>query len=161
MEIRKASENDLNSIKDMTEKNFEFIVGLDKWEMMRMGDNYKEIATQKYLEELDKNNGITLVAEIDGKIIGCGMAVPLSKSALAAEKYKDKYLKAGVINNVFVEKEYRGRGIGSEIITELEKYLKSRGCSNVRLDVFAPNPARTVYEKLGYDDYARVMLKKI
>jgi ribosomal protein S18 acetylase RimI-like enzyme len=53
---------------------------------------------------------------------------------------------------IFLEKEYRGRGIGEQIVRSLESTLKEQGLQSIKLYVFAHNkPAHGLYKKLGYE----------
>ena len=47
--------------------------------------------------------------------------------------------------------EYQRRGIGGAIVTELLQRARQR-CVPVRLNVLRVNPARTLYERLGFDE---------
>lgn len=53
---------------------------------------------------------------------------------------------------MFVEKEFRGRGISQGIITEARNWARSRGLSELRLEVYSDN-ARAIraYEKAGFE----------
>ena len=60
------------------------------------------------------------------------------------------FLRGGYIRRLAVKKEYRGQGIGAQIMTFIEKHI-SASYSNVFLCVSASNPrARSFYQKLGY-----------
>lgn len=56
------------------------------------------------------------------------------------------------IEAIFLEKEYRGHGIGEQIIRRVESALKEQGLQSIKLYVFAHNkPAHGLYKKLGYE----------
>ena len=56
------------------------------------------------------------------------------------------------INEISVLKEYQGKGIGTEI---LQEQLNENSSKKIRtiLQVFKENPARKLYEKLGFTIY--------
>ena len=56
---------------------------------------------------------------------------------------------------VGVAKEYRGRGIGRELIARLHETRSSAGIKHMSLSVGANNPARRLYERLGYHEARR------
>ncbi|MDP4038891.1 MAG: GNAT family N-acetyltransferase [bacterium] len=160
MKIRKATEKDYGVFAELTEKNHSYIVGVDKWKMMKVGTGYKKLAAQNYIEDVKMHDGVILVAETKNKIIGCAVATLSVSSELIKTKYKKEYLKTGFIKNVFVEETFRGQGIGSKIVGELEKYLKEKGCPTVHLEVFAPNTnALKIYNNIGYQDHSRILIK--
>lgn len=69
-------------------------------------------------------------------------------------------VRRGIVENVYVEDEYRGRGIGSALIERGERALAERGADVVTLEVLVANDdARRFYERLGYDDH-RLELEK-
>ena len=46
--------------------------------------------------------------------------------------------------------EYRGRGIGTEMMKEMFNLLRSKGIKRVSLSVQKANYANKMYEKLGF-----------
>lgn len=60
--------------------------------------------------------------------------------------------KEGLISNIGVDPEKRGRGYGTQIMLFGLKALKGRGCEKARLRVHVDNtPAVRLYEKLGFE----------
>lgn len=55
-----------------------------------------------------------------------------------------------LINFLWVDKELRGSGVGSELMAKLEAYAKSQGCTFSLVDTFSFQ-AKPFYEKLGYE----------
>ena len=56
------------------------------------------------------------------------------------------------IEGVVVKKEYRNRGIGALLISELEKKLKKAHKEKIFLEVRKSNlPAKKLYEKMGFN----------
>jgi ribosomal protein S18 acetylase RimI-like enzyme len=49
----------------------------------------------------------------------------------------------------------RGEGIGARLLTELAASARAAGFSRLSLSVDAQNPARRLYERLGYRELAR------
>ena len=86
-----------------------------------------------------------VVAVVSGNIIG---------SAYAAIRQAKPYLDHNVytyLGFMFVTQEFRGHGINGQIIDYLVAWSKSRGISELRLDVYDDNiPALRAYEKAGF-----------
>jgi ribosomal protein S18 acetylase RimI-like enzyme len=47
--------------------------------------------------------------------------------------------------------EYRGRGVGTELLTGLQRECERRGLP-LRLQVLVVNPARRLYRRMGFDE---------
>ncbi|WP_227354067.1 GNAT family N-acetyltransferase [Haladaptatus salinisoli] len=66
----------------------------------------------------------------------------------------------GIVQNVYVEPERRGEGIGSELLDAAESALVERGAEVLALEVLAANEdARRLYRERGYEPY-RIELEK-
>ncbi|MDN3956028.1 GNAT family N-acetyltransferase [Sporolactobacillus laevolacticus] len=52
--------------------------------------------------------------------------------------------------SISVDKDYRGQGIGSALLREIEIKAKNFGYKSISLSVDPNNPARRLYEKLCY-----------
>ncbi|MFC4359326.1 GNAT family N-acetyltransferase [Halobium salinum] len=66
----------------------------------------------------------------------------------------------GVVRNIFVAAEHRGRGVGSDLLAAAERDLEASGVDVVSLEVLARNAdARRFYEARGYATH-RVELEK-
>jgi ribosomal protein S18 acetylase RimI-like enzyme len=49
-----------------------------------------------------------------------------------------------------IRSELRGRGLGTELLTRLAEAARARGFERLSLSVAVDNPARRLYERLGY-----------
>ncbi|HBU29048.1 MAG TPA: GNAT family N-acetyltransferase [Thiobacillus sp.] len=58
------------------------------------------------------------------------------------------------VHDVVVAASPRGRGIAAKLFAEVEAIARERGACKLTLEVLSGNrTARTLYEKLGFDDY--------
>jgi len=85
------------------------------------------------------------VAELNGEIIGSGYA----RLETAKDYYKhERYAYLGFM---YVKPEFRGRGVNSTVLEALKTWVRSRGISEIRLEVYHNNyPAVKAYEKAGF-----------
>lgn len=54
------------------------------------------------------------------------------------------------LHDLAVLPDYRGRGVGRQLLAVVEQLARSLGCTKVTLEVLEANPARKLYEALGY-----------
>ncbi|MBW8370617.1 MAG: GNAT family N-acetyltransferase [Thiobacillus sp.] len=58
------------------------------------------------------------------------------------------------VHDVVVMPSHRGQGIAAQLFAEVEAIARERGACKLTLEVLSGNrAARTLYEKLGFDDY--------
>lgn len=101
------------------------------------------------LKNLIKNKKVNfLVAEADNKIVGCGFGEIRKNVKWALNK------EYGYIGLMYVERNFRGRGIGNLIVKNLIKWLKKKKIKDIRLQVYAKNKkALHTYQKYGFKDF--------
>lgn len=98
-----------------------------------------------------------LVVAVDGElIIGSGYArIDPSDPWL-------RFRTHAYLGFMFVRPDYRGRGINRLVLDELEAWAKSRGLTELRLEVYDDNaPAMKAYERAGFTPYMLQMRKPI
>lgn len=90
---------------------------------------------------LDRQDGLFLVAEEDGKILGyCGVILVPPE---------------GDITNVSVGSEYRGRGAGKALVEEMLKRTEAAGIDTLFLEVRKSNAvAIGLYGRQGFTEIA-------
>ena len=85
-----------------------------------------------------------LTSVYDGKV--CGNALIYLNSL--------KKISHTALFAIIVDKEYRGKGIGSSLLKELFKLAKERfKLEMLHLEVYTSNPAIKLYERLGFQEY--------
>lgn len=93
---------------------------------------------QAFLSELlDNDRAYYLVAKVNERAVG----------------YIGIWLIAGEghVTNVAVHPDYRGRGIGNQLMTAIERLAGERGVNRLTLEVRVSNErAQNLYRKLGY-----------
>lgn len=98
---------------------------------------------QIYVKEFGKRQGdAALVAEVENRIVG----------AIWARIMKDY----GHVDDetpslaISLYKEYRGQGIGTQLLEKMLQLLKKRGYEKISLSVQKENCAVKLYEKMGF-----------
>ncbi len=98
--------------------------------------------------------GRLLVAEDDSL---CGFVM----FAIEVERYEQD-TKRGLVENLYVEPEYRSEGVGADLLNAAERELVEQGVDAVVLDVMAQNDAgRRFYRQQGYEPHRLEMEKRV
>ncbi len=105
----------------------------------QFGDEYDAImrCINFALDDKKKFGGFILVAKDNDKVAG---AVIINKTGMAG------YIPENILVYIAVHQDYRGKGLGKELM--LKTFDKAEG--SIKLHVEPENPARFLYEKLGF-----------
>ena len=86
-----------------------------------------------------------VVAESEGKIIGCGYA------RIEDGRVYLKHKQHAYLGFMYVDPQYRGKGVNKLVIETLTQWAISQNITELRLDVYDENlPAISAYEKVGF-----------
>lgn len=113
------------------------------------GDKREDIlkAIQYALKETASHGGFVLSGEIDGKIVG---SVVINRTGM------EGYIPENILVYIAVDGSQRGKGIGKQL---MQKAI-SLAQGDIALHVEPDNPARHLYEKLGFTNkYLEMRLK--
>lgn len=111
------------------------IIKLDEKQVEKIEEKLEEY-DQKYIT-YKINGSISIGIECDGKIVA-GLDACMTA-------FKILY-----VSTVFVDEEYRRKGLGKALINQMEKEAKLLGANIIRLDTFNWQ-GREFYESLGYE----------
>lgn len=116
--------------------------------------NWLEV-TQAFIQQVRQVEAYQgFIAEVDGIVVGS------SGCQLHARPYPqiwtEDYWKLGYIWGIYVEPDYRQRGIGRELTQVAIAYLKSLRCTRILLH--ASPFGQPVYAKLGFVDSNEMVL---
>ena len=150
--IRKANINDLihiqnlnNSLFDLEYSNYDSTLKLG-WPFEKDGEEY-------FIDRI-KNN-LIFVAEINGKIVGYLAGSILEEISYSVETFAE-------LDNMYIDTNYRGYGIGSKLINEFKNYCKNIGIENIKVTAYSENKqAINFYMKNGFQDYNTTLIFKI
>ena len=110
-------------------------------------DNY--IVTNHFNQMLDDENIIILAYYINNIIVGYILIRRTSNNTC-------------LLDGLYVEKEYRNKGIGKSLLTEAISRIKNMNVRYVDINVMYNNKiAKHIYEKLGFVGYEIKMRKSI
>lgn len=107
-------------------------------------------------EFIQSPDATLIVVENDDEIVASGYAL-IKKS----EKDYNKFKNYAYLGFMYVKPEYRGKGINKIITDELINWSRSKGISEIRLDVYAENASAVkAYEKAGFEPHLLTMRLK-
>tara|TARA_B100000809_G_scaffold228651_1_gene241800 strand:- start:1673 stop:2113 length:441 start_codon:yes stop_codon:yes gene_type:complete len=118
--------------------------------LQEYGDPKKDIqkAIDYSLKEFVSFGGFTMLIMEDNKIMG---ATVINKTGMAG------YIPENILVYIAAHKDYRGKGLGKTLMQKAIDYSKG----DIALHVEANNPAKKLYEKLGFTNpYLEMRLKK-
>lgn len=69
--------------------------------------------------------------------------------------------KTGSIISLYVFPPFRNTGLGKKLISKALMELKTEGYQKVQLNVFTGNPARNLYERLGFKEISSIMEREV
>ncbi|HCN60414.1 GNAT family N-acetyltransferase [Mammaliicoccus fleurettii] len=148
MIIRNKKESDIESIAK---------VHYESWVTTYKGivpDSYLDsLSLESYIEKHHMFNAPCIVAEVDGKVVGFLM--------YSKDKDEDTSNKCGEIMVIYLLQEYQHKGIGTLLMNEAEKRMKSE-FDQLSLWVLEDNiPTVKFYEKMGFEKDGKYELEEL
>ena len=131
--VKKATNTDIDVI-------FELINGLAKYEKRPwdMTGTKEELSYWLF----DKQIATTLLAELNGEVVGYAMYYPIFGSFSAKGKVH--------LEDMFLKEEYRGKGIGKAFFKNIVKFVSMDGYQGMEWSALDWNEsAIKFYEKIG------------
>ncbi len=149
-ELRKATVRDLDEIVKLNKKVADYHRKIDKYykPSSKVGVDFR-----KYMAGLiRKKNGLVLVAEADGKMVGYFAAKIEKPSPIFSPK------RIGKISRAFVLEEYRRLGIGKMAVKEILKWFRKNKIKHIEISVDARNEIGIrFWKKLGFKEFMKKM----
>jgi len=137
IEIRKLRKDDLFN---------GFLTTLDS---LRQASSIDQNLAEKIFERINSNpDQIIAVALKNGKVVG-------ATTMIIETKFIHNGGLVGHIEDVAVDKNQQGQGIGKKIVLYLLEYAKNRGCYKTILD--CSDDVKPFYEKIGFKHNANAM----
>ncbi|MEA2096276.1 MAG: GNAT family N-acetyltransferase [Candidatus Cloacimonadota bacterium] len=118
--------------------------------LQEYGDTKIEIekAIDYSIKEINSFGGFVMLIEENDKIIG---ATVFNQTGMG------NYIPENILVYIAIHKDYRGKGLGKLLMKEAIEYSKG----DIALHVEENNPAKHLYEKLGFTNpYLEMRLKK-
>jgi GNAT superfamily N-acetyltransferase len=68
--------------------------------------------------------------------------------------------KCAWVDEFFVKKEYRGKGVGAKTLEFFASEAKKLGAKTIHLEVNHGNPAIGLYKRAGFEEHGRYLMTK-
>jgi ribosomal protein S18 acetylase RimI-like enzyme len=153
MEIRKYQKNDFAQFCVLIDEFNDYIVSIDTENIVKSLSSQADIEsyTDKTIKDAEERNGFIYLAVDNGNIIGFIQGICDSNDKNILYKLTHEPFVDGWIGELYVKPEYRGRGLGKELINKAKQFFKDKGCRFVRLQVMNDNiESLNIYKKLGF-----------
>ncbi|MDD5651388.1 MAG: GNAT family N-acetyltransferase [Candidatus Nanoarchaeia archaeon] len=153
MEIKKATLKNLKEIISLNQQLFDYeYANFDK----TLNCKWPSKNIEYYKKSITNKESITLLAFIDGKIVGY-----LIGAINKTESYRN-IKKIAEIDNMFILPQFRGLNIGSSLYNKFINWMKTKGIKKIRVIASSKNgKAIDFYKKNGFLEYNLTLEKDI
>ena len=150
--IREAAEKDLDRLARLIYRFYSFNEEFDPaWALDESAESIAKELAAEYLSSDD----LVLVADYDNEVVGY-IRVVISENRILASK------RIGIIKELYVIPQYRGRGIASRLITEAQERLSDRGVKHISAEFPTANyVAEKFYKSLSFRPYLSTYLREV
>jgi ribosomal protein S18 acetylase RimI-like enzyme len=158
--VRDYTPHDRQHLTECLDRMHDHMVALDPWSRLVRSPGHSAAFIRQFLQRVKSDSGFILVAEADGK--PAGIAVCWVRPFDAAQRTTELPTRAGLLSDLSVLPEWRGKGIGSRLIQEAERRFREDSCDQMSLGVFAPNrDALRLYQRLGFEARGMFLGKRL
>lgn len=133
--IRRATPLDADDIARLWESLVDYHYQLDASLPQAAPDGGRRYAL-RLIDRMDDSHTRIFVADEEGEIVGYVLAIIID---LAPEMFVQEY--SGFLADIFVEPDYRKRGIGRQLVDAVRQWYMECGVTHYEWYVAANNPA--------------------
>lgn len=115
---------------------------LDRYRIFYGQNSDIEAATNFLKERVSRNESIIFLALEDDTPVGFTQLYTTYSSVSLQSVF--------ILNDLFVDKNHRGTGIGEALLNKAKAHCKEMNYKGLALETAIDNPAQQLYEKLGW-----------
>lgn len=152
--IKKGNINDLSIVQKLNQDLFDFEI---PWHSTYNREwPYQERGIQFFTDRLNEKDGIIFIAFVNDRPIGYLCGGWLRSYTFRVEKLFSQ------LDNMFIQQEFRNKGVGKKLLDEFIKWSKEKGVSVIRVDaVYENTKALEFYRKKNFKDHSIILELKI
>jgi len=133
---------------------------IDPWNRSIRNPEFGPRAIPFILRHVRVDQGFILVAAADGR--PAGVAVAWISRIKEPERSEQAPTRTGYLSDLVVLSDWRGNGIGTRLLREVERRFRRMGCDQMTLGVFEPNrSASRLYRREGFVVRSMHMAKQL
>lgn len=145
------TEDRLDLFRYYYQETRKYNIALDPLRIRKYDKEASDQRVQVTLERFDRNETGIYFIQSNNKIIGLVV--------LYFENPEAGYVR---IEKLFIDKKYRGRGYGKDVLDLVENLVKEKEMKYLGLNVFLPNKvAYSLYKKQGFKERFTDMIKEL
>ncbi|HIE52218.1 MAG TPA: GNAT family N-acetyltransferase [Armatimonadetes bacterium] len=153
VEIMPAGKEDLEVMVGLMKELADHHVGLDV--SFEYNEGWEEIWREFVEEQIENDEDLVLKAVVEGKVVGFVSGVIGSRPVF-------RVARRGIIQNIVVRREYRGRGIGRRLVEAALAWFRERDVGQVDVDVAIANEGGVEFwKRLGFVPYMLQMKRML
>jgi GNAT superfamily N-acetyltransferase len=159
--LRRATIADVGTLAAMSRKMLAYHIALSSGDSTIMAylkpdKDFERIWKGWVGKWIRSANGIVIIAESEGKAIGYSLGYIKKNTPIYSLK------EIGYIGDLYVEKRFRGFGVGTMMKDSMLDWFRKRKMHYVSIAVHESNSAaHEVYASWGFSDYYREMRQKL
>lgn len=160
MKILELEQIHFEPVKDLLVDLQKYVISIDKYNLNIISKDYREKYFEFMLDDCKANQGKVFVALDRNRVVG--MVAGFVQEYDERDRLEYSCPKKGIVAELIVDKHCRAKGVGTQLLKQIENYFKSINCEFVQIDVFAYNDnAKKFYYKNGYEDRMVTVFKKL
>ncbi|MBD2176504.1 GNAT family N-acetyltransferase [Pseudanabaena sp. FACHB-1998] len=142
--------------------NFRLAQFIDIDPLMELAQEFYQFDQIEFNEDVIKAFIALLSDEQFGLIwLICDRDRPIGYVALTFFFSMEYHGRCGLVDELYIQEEYRGKGLGKQVFVIIEDYLKSKGMRSLSLVVdYWNSQAEALYTKLGFCKEKRHLMVK-
>jgi ribosomal protein S18 acetylase RimI-like enzyme len=126
---------------------------------LRPGSEVRQEYLAGLCERLRADDGVFLVAEAGGEIVGVLAGYVHEAGDRLVEAAFDR---SAYISDLFVRSAWRRQGVGAALVRAFEEIMRARGLRWMSVCVKSRNTiAHRAYRTYGFDDYEAILTKRL
>lgn len=147
MELRKATRQDVDYVVDSVLAMLQEMAS-HGGDALGLEEQIRSALEVRFSDSLEKEDHLFLIAGPEGE--AASPAGLIEASIVGREEF---FRPTSVlhIHSLYVQPSHRGQGLGERLLKAGLEWGKRKGCLEAELNVLVGNPARRLYENLGFE----------